>query len=161
MDLRNLAAKLSTVDDLNRRVAELEMLVLDLMAKGESEPPAPLREHEVLTLPDVAPSTADWRRDLAARVEDHIVSKIKTWRHTYAAPGTSHPPRQWACPLTASDVAQRLNVDTDEVRIIIKNPRLWKRISWRKMPPASNHPEYGRSQSILHVVTHVDAVPND
>lgn len=64
-DLRVLAAKLERVDridPLEQRVAQLELMMLELTA-GVSEPGDPIREAEVLTLPEpTAPARPEWVR---------------------------------------------------------------------------------------------------
>jgi hypothetical protein len=151
MDLRNVAAKLSTIDALEQRVTELELVVLELAA-GVSEPSDSVKEAEVLTLPELSSVTnaeveQENRRATVWLIESHIIQGIGGWKWS-----RQHGPDHIACPLTASAVAGRLNLDVHDVQKLIKDPDAWPRLAWRKLPIPPSHPEAKRGTVSMHVI---------
>jgi hypothetical protein len=152
MDLTTLAAKLSTIDDLQKRVNELELLMLELLARNSEVADDQTDKPEALTLPEVSnagsPSTNETRQqEMARRIEHHVVTRIAHWRWTRA-----HGSNHLKCPLSASDIAIRLGFDTDEVRQLIKDPGFWRMLKWERLAPPPTHPEVGRSSVVMHVI---------
>ena len=128
MDLRNLAAKLSKIDALEQRVAELELMVLELAA-GVSEPSDSVREPEVLTL-------ADPKVELAQQVEQYISTRISSWK--YAVEGEDG---SWRAPLTASRIAEGLGLATADwrkIKRLMSSDGVWENVSWYMAPPPSD-----------------------
>lgn len=91
---------------------------------------------------------ASSRKHTASVIEEHIRRNIANWKWTREI-----QPGVVACPLTASDMAQRLNLDTDEVRKLIRDPSLWPNVVWRRRMLPDGHPEANRCNVAMHVVT--------
>jgi hypothetical protein len=159
MDLTTLAAKLSTIDDLQKRVNELELLMLELLARNPEVADDQTDKPEALTLPEVsecsslAPILDETReQEMARRIENHVLTRIAGW--TWTKPfGSDH----LRSPLSASDIAIRLGFDTDEVRQLIKDSGLWRVLQWERLSPPPNHPEVGRCRVIMHVIAPISA----
>lgn len=151
MDIRTLVEMRDAITELNARLSAVEAWIIPEAEVQASALAAP----EPMTLPETVAPADDPRQAMAKVVEDHIVANIASWKWT-----RQHGFGEVVCPLTASDIAQRLNLDTDEVRMLIKNPELWWRVSWRKLPVPEGHPEFRRSSRLMHVMTRMNGAVN-
>lgn len=159
MDLPTLAAKLAAIDEHEKRIADLEVMLLDLSTRLTTTAPAPqlqlVGDETAGGTSTDEPKPEAQARELVRRIEQHIKENIRAWK--WSRPVGSDAV---SCPLTASDLAQRLNLDTDQVRMLIKDPGLWSDVYWTMGMLPHGHPESVRCNRARHVVARVKALPN-
>ena len=133
------------IEQLAARVDAIEEWIAPAQPQSEStqnpllpiEPPA-----DQYRLP-LTPNDA-W--DSAAKIERHILRNIGRWKWAYITD------EGLCCPLSASDVAQRMSWDTNHVRMLIAKPDLWRRVKWTHAPLPEGHPESARCSKAITVV---------
>jgi len=147
MQLTEVVTRLKKIDELQRTVEALQQSVAEmqllLVESSLSDKAA-----GQMAIPDDVPDTpaflSDW--ELARRIERHITSRIHTWKWA------RHYQGGMCCPLTASDISQRIGLNTNKVRMLIDDRDLWLEVRWMQLPFAKDHPEYGKSDHGLHVI---------